>query len=376
MFRIMVEELRAIFTTRTIASVMLGGPLAYALMFGGVYSQGRVRQAPIMVVDQDHSALSRNLIQMLRANDSVRVEELATSTSQFAQEVQNGRVWACVSIPQGFEKTIERGRQTRVLVSVDGGNTLYANVILKSLRTVMGTFRAGVRASRLSAEGMPELIALATAQPIGAEFRPLFNPTYNYGTFILVGLMCIALQQCTMMGGVTGLSRPQRTTSVAAGIELTGKTLAHLCVMLPVSAIALSLPFTAFGSFFHGDWRLLATGCVIATIVNIWSGFGLAATVNRPVTAVQLLLCASVPIFVLSGYTYPTLAEPQAFQTVAGWMPLTHYWHIARCVALIGAPGSAIASDVLAIALWLPVTLAWAWWAVRVFRRRRGSEAT
>ena len=50
MLRSLLDELKLIFRTYTVVSVMVAGPIAYALMFGGVYSLGRVRQAPIMVM--------------------------------------------------------------------------------------------------------------------------------------------------------------------------------------------------------------------------------------------------------------------------------------------------------------------------------------
>ncbi len=56
-----VRELRRIFTDKRIFITMLGGPLLYGFLFGGVYSAGRICHVPIVIVDQDHSALSRDL---------------------------------------------------------------------------------------------------------------------------------------------------------------------------------------------------------------------------------------------------------------------------------------------------------------------------
>lgn len=371
MFRALLSELRAIVTTKTIVAVVFGGSLAYAVTFGGVYFQGRVRQEPIMIVDQDHTAQSRALVRMFRASDGVRIVAEAETPEAFVPAVQTGRAWACVTIPRGFQKGLYQHTQSRVMVTLDGANTLTGNVILKAARGAIGTFRARGQAVQLIVRGTPPAIALAASQPIVAEFRPLFNPTYSYGAFILLGLMCIALQQCTMMGAVACLGRSRQTPHRYVVVDLAVKTLALLICLLPISALALWLPGVLVGSPFRGDWRLIAAACVVATLVNIWCGFGTLAVIKEPNAAVQVLLCLSVPMFLVSGYTYPTLAEPTWCQITANLLPLTHYWHVARCVALIGTPAAGVMLDLRVLCAWLPVALPLAYLGVLGLRRRR-----
>jgi ABC-2 type transport system permease protein len=200
-----------------------------------------VLQAPIMVVDQDHSSVSRTLIRSIRATDSLSVKTETQNISDFFPAVQRGDIWGCVVIPRDFETDIDSGRQAKVLVFVDGGNVLNGNVIIKVMRTILATFRVKARATRLGAGGIPSELALADAMPIQAEARPIFNPTYNYATFMLIGLACIALQQCTLMGAAAGLwsvkIEPKKTGWIASFSLFMGKTAAHLLIMLLVSTL-------------------------------------------------------------------------------------------------------------------------------------------
>jgi ABC-2 type transport system permease protein len=317
-----------------------------------------------MVVDQDHSSVSRTLIRSIRATDSLSVKTETQNISDFFPAVQRGDIWGCVVIPRDFETDIDSGRQAKVLVFVDGGNVLNGNVIIKVMRTILATFRA----TRLGAGGSPSELALADAMPIQAEARPIFNPTYNYATFMLIGLACIALQQCTLMGAAAGLwsvkIEPKKTGWIASFSLFMGKTAAHLLIMLLVSTLVLALPFIAFGSAFHGDWRLLAVGVVMATFINVWCGFGFVALVKDLSLTMSLMLCASVPVFLVTGYTWPLFVEPKPYQFVAHMLPLTHYWEIARCVALKSASLDSMAPHLVALAAWLPFTFLFGWWAV------------
>jgi ABC-2 type transport system permease protein len=342
---------------------MIGGPIVYILLFGGVYLAGRVRQAPIMLVDQDHSAMSRSLTQMIKASDSLSIQSESQNVEDFDNENRTGRLWACIVIPAHFERDIENGKQTQTLVLVDGSNVLNGNVIIKACRTIMATFRAGIRSKTLEAHGAPSRLALGEALPIQAEMRPIFNPSYNYATFMLLGLACIALQQCSMMAATVslGMEDPKKRTPLEALVTMIGKVIAHFLVMAPVSVLTLWLPFGAFGSSFHGDWALLWMVAATATLVNILCGFGFAGTIRNPLLTIQILLCGSVPIFLITGYTWPLISEPPLFVAIAQFVPLTHYWQTLRCVALMSSSASTIMPHLQIIAAWLFPAFLWAW---------------
>jgi len=66
-----VRELRRVFTDRRIVLTMLVGPFLYGLLFGGVYMAGRIRHVPIVIVDQDNSALSLDLNSALLSRENL-----------------------------------------------------------------------------------------------------------------------------------------------------------------------------------------------------------------------------------------------------------------------------------------------------------------
>ena len=60
-FILCMREWKRILGDVRILVLLLIGPFFYALVFGGVYWQGRTKSVPIVVVDQDHSELSREM---------------------------------------------------------------------------------------------------------------------------------------------------------------------------------------------------------------------------------------------------------------------------------------------------------------------------
>lgn len=376
------RELRTIFTDMRVALIMLLGPFFYGLLFGAVYWNGRVREVPTIVIDQDHSQLSRDLAQAVNASDSLKTIGYGKSTQDFAEAARRGEASIGLYIPSHFQRDLKKGHQGEVVVMVDGSNTLIANVGYRAIRTVLATYRVGARQTRLMATGVPRRAVSRQALPVQAEIVALFNPAVNYSTFLLMGLTCIALQQVTMLGAAIALgldSDPRKRQSLLAIsrsplLVLLGRLTAHLLVMIPLSLIAIYLPFSVFGTSFHGSWLLVLGMTAIFIGVNVLSGFGVAGVCRAPLLATQVLLAVSVPIFILTGFTWPAMAMPVWVQRLGQLLPLTYYADLVRKVSLMGASAEMLKTQITAIIVWVPIAAIWGYWAVRRFVRMSPEE--
>lgn len=375
--RLVLRELRRVFTDSRLALIIFGGPFLYGLLFGGVYWYGRVREVPIFAIDQDNSALSRDLLTAIDASDNLHILRYGETTDDFADAVKRGQVYLCVMIPANFERDLKRGHGARVVVLVDGTNTLVANVTYRSLRTVIATYSAGAQAKRLLLAGTPRRHLMPGISPLQAEFRVMFNPAYNYSTFLLMGLVCIALQQVTMMGAAIALGLECEEKHRRSLLALThsplkallAKTFALCFLMIPLGCLGLYLPFSVFGAAFRGSWNAVLATTALFLLVQVLAGFTVAGICRTALTSVQVLLCLSVPAFLLSGFTWPLMAMPQWLQTVGNALPLTAYADMVRKVSLMGAPFELVRDHLRPVVLWLPPMVVTAYLAMLRFVR-------
>ncbi len=98
------NDVRVYLSDRRAMAVGILVPILIAAFFGYVFGGGGKQkdsgQIPIALVDEDHSAVSRAIIQDLRGESIVSVQVLQRSAA--AAQVRSGKVDAAAIFPQGF----------------------------------------------------------------------------------------------------------------------------------------------------------------------------------------------------------------------------------------------------------------------------------
>src|SRR5215210_7283313 len=79
-----------------------------------------VRDVPVVVVDNDRSAQSRDLITRFDASQNFVVVDAVPSVNDIPAYLDEGRAWMALSIPADYGERIRTGRPTAVQVVADG----------------------------------------------------------------------------------------------------------------------------------------------------------------------------------------------------------------------------------------------------------------
>lgn len=70
---VIVNEFKTIGTSYAILLVLIGGIFVYGFLYNYMYEPNVVRDAPIAVVDNSHSSLSREYTRLIDASSQVKV---------------------------------------------------------------------------------------------------------------------------------------------------------------------------------------------------------------------------------------------------------------------------------------------------------------
>jgi ABC-2 type transport system permease protein len=379
----MREWKRILFDSR-MATMMLVVPFIYALIFGSVYREGIVKHVPIVIVDADHSHLSREITTALAASEKLTIYAQANSPQDFLPMVRQDKAFACVVMPENFERDMLAGRKASVAIIADGSNLLVGNVAAGAIGAVLTTYRVGINAEELSYAGVASTAAMSAAMPIQPSLRLPFNPTSSYRTYILMGLLVIVVQQVLRMGsgisllldGVDELWEGLDDPVPSVRTVLLAKLGATMMLAIPTAFLAVGAPFLVYRAPFRGSILILLLVLPIYMIMQICIGYGYSIFFRSPVTSTQFHMFMSANLFMLSGVTWPYYAMPHWLRPIAYCTPAFHMNSIVRKIALDGAGPGLLLNHLIALLIMLAIAVPWAYCAVWRQLKRTGRMET
>lgn len=306
--RAFLATFRTILTDRP-AFLLLGVSFVlYSFFYPSAYSGQVAMRMPLAVVDLDNSAASRSLAMKVGTTQQAKVVARVLSLSEAQSLIDEQVVTAIVLIPSGFGEDLRSGRQGTVSLYGNGAYLLRSGTALSGVAASLGAL--GVEA----ATDQARMLGAPASRPLKVIESPLFNTREGYGSTVVPGVVFLIVHQ-TLLMGMALLAATMRETQgrqrFAPG-ALLGIALAFF--VLGMSEVAY---FTGFVFWFQDYPR--AEGSLGALLIT--SGLFVSATVagalalgsffrtrERPV---QIWIITSLPIYFLSGLSWPIEAMPE-----------------------------------------------------------------
>ncbi|WP_141735439.1 ABC transporter permease [Oligoflexus tunisiensis] len=374
------RECRLIRQDSKLRSLLLIAPLLNAIIVCGVYAPAYVTEVPIVVVQQDFSALSHRMIRWLNQHQKLEVIQTLPDLNGAEKLFDQGKIAGYVVLEKNFSLRLKRNEEARVLLFCDAGNMVLANTLSVAVQGVVQTMSAGLSMHKARRLGAFKDQAQALAAPIRAEIRPIGNPSLSYADFMLPGMLLTVLQQVILLG--LALSWAGERESQTSGellslskrpwILLLGKNLPHFVLhfLWLLLFCGLVLPLSSVSSEAQIG-SLFIFSLLFVTVMIAW-GTWVSLVIGDRLGATQALMFLSVPSFILSGYTWPTASLPEALQWFSQILPLTHAATMFRKLYGAGFEISAFPRELGLLLLLLALHLLAAYVAVR--RLQRGSQ--
>ncbi|MEP7053469.1 MAG: ABC transporter permease [Pseudomonadota bacterium] len=311
-------------------AVML--PLMQLTMYG--FIDQTVHDVPTVVVDQDRSVQSRELMDQLRATKTFAIKTVTSDPLYARTEIVAGRAGVGIVIPPDFHEKRARGVAAKILVLIDGSDSIVASGALAAANGVIATQNLAIIAQNPRA-GVP-----LSAQPI-----ILFNPEGRSANFIIPGLVAVILQMIAVMlaAGSIVREREQGTmeqllvTPVDPVGMMLGKVVPYLFVGLADTAMILAIMRFGFGVPIRGSLIFLFGIMVLYLSALLALGLYISTTAATQQEAQQKVQMLFLPSIFLSGYLFPLNGMPIILQVVGQLLPTTHMVAIMRGIVLRNA---------------------------------------
>jgi ABC-2 type transport system permease protein len=323
------RELARIFAVRPAFAVLVVALGAYAALYPQPYLAEALRDVPIAVVDRDGSASSRELVRRIDATEAVVVAQVLPDMVTAERAVYARLVYGVVLVPTDFERDLLHGRRSPVALYSDASYFLMNSRVSGNVAAAVRAYGTEEEAARLVRAGVDPGVAAAAADPLPLTAVTLFNPQAGYATYILPAAFVLILQQTLLMGiGLLATWKDEDTTveremPASAAAAIVGKALAYLTlhsVLLPCYLIAL--PYL-YGVPRLGDVTTILLFAVPFVLAVSLLGLTVTALMRTPETVQLAFVALGLPLFFLSGASWPTVAIPPPIALVATFLPST-----------------------------------------------------
>ena len=173
-------------------------PLGYPLLYSWIYNNETLHETPVVVVDQSHSALSRQFIKDCDATPDVQIKYYAEDLDEARSLISRQLVRGIYLIPSDFAERVNRGEQATVSVYCDMSLMLAYKNVYQTAMVEAGRLGAGLNIKKAGNYSKRE--DAITAQPLAVDGVAMFNPSGGYGSCVLPGVLMILLQQAIALG--------------------------------------------------------------------------------------------------------------------------------------------------------------------------------
>lgn len=333
--QVWIDELMHVMRSSGLIIFCLLVPFAYPLLYAFVYTNEVVREVPVAVVDESHSAMSREFARMVDATPEVKVV-YRCDLAQAQELMRREEIYAIMRIPSDFGRDLSLGNQTVVALYSDMRCMLYYKAALLAASNVSLEMNADIKVTRYlrgSTDRQEEILR----NPVTNSYVAMFNPQSGMASFLIPAVLMLIIQQLLFLSIGTsmglyrehndGIGLPTSRSFDSPVCEVVGKVLFYLPVFLLVAVYMYAGVSDWFSLLQLGDYVTFLNFVFPYILSCILMGITMSAFIYRSEDAMLLYIFMSVPLLFLSGMSWPVASEPMFWRYVSWIFPSTFGMH-------------------------------------------------
>ena len=338
--QLFVRELKIIFNDHSILLTILGAPILYFFFLGTIYLNKDANQIPVAIVDLDHSELSRTMIRFIESEQKVVIIDMPADYQGGVESLYKMNCAGFLFIPKGTEKAVRKGEQATMKLFLNNTRFLPSNGLNAAIQSVALTIDAGIRIKYFMVEGNHPEHAMELALPLKVDLRPIYNPTNNYGDFLLPGLFLLIIQQTLLIGLGESMAEEKLGKSFFEKYSLTqllyGKAsfYALLYSSYFVFFYAVLIPF--FNLDMNGKYSLIIPFSALFLATVILYTLYVSSFFKKPQDYMEIMAFTSYPIFLVTGFSWPINEMPIFMQWISYLNPASAFFNGTQRIIVMG----------------------------------------
>jgi ABC-2 type transport system permease protein len=351
------KEFKILFRKKTLIIPLVLFPIIMIVFFG--YGMGgTVKNAPILIVNDDTGRASNSLVQEIGSytakydGDPMFSVTYTRDMSQSEAEskINDGMYKGVLLIPPDYSDRVAENESTSLTLLTDSSDTTTSGIIVNYMRQL-----------------------LAKTGTVSLNIPNMYG-NLEYLDFLIPGVIALTV----FMGSVAttgsaiagekedGTLVRMLMTPISKRSVILGKTIYQLILQLGRAVILILAAYLLLGFNMNGSWLLISLVLVIFTLGGVGMGIVMSSRVEDMESFFQLNMLVTMPSMFVTGVFFPLSSVPDWMRYIAYCLPLTYAIDAMRIIMIKGQGLNAISTDLIILTLFAIVTFAA---GVRLFRR-------
>ena len=329
---------------------MLVGGVIELLLIGWATSRP-ISNLPLMVLDHDQSASSREIVIALENSGTFQLESQVYDFQTIEAALERGQINAAMIIPPNFgDEMASANGQPTLSVILNGSESIPATTALRTVEGIARNIGEQVTVKRMGIK--PETLAR-----FNPSLRVWFNESLSealYSTPAELGLM---MEFIILLFAALTFSREKELGTLESLLVMP---LTSLEIIIGKSIPVIIIGMLAFGSMLgmvhfvfdvpvRGSLGLLIILAFFYILVELGKGLVISVVSRTQHQAFLLVMLVGMIDFLFTGYAAPVDGMPQILQLLANFIPAHHWLEILRGILLKGAGLEVLWINVLAL---------------------------
>jgi ABC-2 type transport system permease protein len=305
-------------------------PLMMMIIFGYAITLD-VKHIPIAVLDDDNSALSREMVQHFIAQDYFKFMGYINAVEEIEQGFQDRSYRAALVIPTDFSVHYYIGDNPVIQLIIDGSESNTGMLISNYTSMIIADFNFFNNESLRS--------------PVAIEPRVWYNEDMLSAAFFVPGLVALILILISALLTSITIAREKETGTMeqilVAPIHpleiMLGKVIPYIFLAFTDGLIILSVAYFWFKVPFEGTFITLLSMMVVYVFTSLCIGIFISTIARtQQVAMMATILATLMPTVLLSGFIFPLDSLIPALQYFSYVIPARYFLIIIRAVMLKG----------------------------------------
>ncbi len=320
-----------------------------------------VRNVPLAVFDQSHSAAGRRLLDAYRAADYFKLTYVVDSEDELRALIDTGDARAGLIIPSTYGQQISGGQPVQIAFVLDGSDPTVAATALSAATLIGESHSINLLVERLNQRGLPDVFQ----SQVNVRTQIWYNPDLESAYFMVPALIGMILQmQATMLTSIAIVRERERgtieqliVTPLRAWELVVGKLIPYIIIAFFNTLEVLVIGTLWFDVPVRGSLSLLLALSGLFLVPSLGIGLVISTGAKTQHEAMMLSFFTMMPSIFLSGFLYPLAAMPKVLQWISAVIPLRYYLIIVRSLVLKGVGIEAVLDETLALAVFGVITM-------------------